>query len=278
MVKNQNHFQVNWKNYIIGVLAVLFLGTIFLQGVVSPYNQSFSSSKMTNDMAYESAGYARNSYYYENDGFAPDVEQRKVIKNANLQLEVVDYDKAKAQIQNSINNYETIVLSENQQKYREDYRVVYYTIKIKSDNLDAFLEELKTYGEVENINVYTNDVTGSYTDYTQRVERYSSQIVKYEAMLKKDIKIEEEIQIQNRIDQLEDQIFYLQKRISTIDEEVAYSDVSLTLREKPSVLSEVDFLGLRDGFKLFMNSLQAGIQFILLLIGFILPFGIIWYI
>lgn len=276
MVKNQNHFQSYWKNYVIGILAVLFLGTMFLQTIVSPYESSFSSKGyMANDMAYERAG--SSSYYYQEGGFAPEVEDRKVIKNANLNLEADDYDKSKAQTQNSITKYEVLVLSENEYKYKDDYRTINYRLKINSDNLDAFLAEIKTYGEIQNLNVYTNDVTGSYTDYTARLERYNSQIKKYNSMLNdKDITITEEIQIQQRIDQLEDQIFYLQKRVDTIDEEVAYSDVSLNIKEKPSTLSEIDFLGLRDGFKLFMNSLEAGIQFILLLIGFLLPFGIVY--
>ena len=94
-------------------------------------------------------------------------------------------------------------------------------------------------------------------------------------MLKKsNLEIEEEIKIQQRIDSLEDSIFYLNKQISNIDEKVEYSEVYLTIKEKPSILSEIDFLGLKDGFKLFMNSLKSGIQFILSILGFIIPFAI----
>lgn len=272
--KNENHFVKNWKNYLIGVLAAFvllpLLGVILGGGMYSG-----GVSNMMVKSSYDSINYEQSiGRSYSDNGFSPEVEERKVIKNANLQLEAEDFDKSKAQVQNSITAHEVIVLSENEYRYNEDYRNINYKFKVNSASLEIFLGEVKTYGEVQSLNVYANDVTGSYTDYTQRVERYNNQIVTYIAMLQnKDITITEEIQIQNRIDSLEDQIFYLTKRISTIDEEVAYSEVSLTVKEKPSTLSEIDFLGLKDGFKLFVNSFEAGLQLVLTLLGFIIvPF------
>ncbi|MDA3855788.1 MAG: DUF4349 domain-containing protein [Candidatus Woesearchaeota archaeon] len=278
--KNENHLKKNWKNYVISIFAAMFLipmlGVILMIGVnFTDFGglSSMSSKSISNDMMYERS--MGSSYYPSYDeGFSPEAEDRKVIKNANIQLEAEDFDKSKSQIQNSITAHEVIVLSESESKYRDDYRNVNYRFKVNSASLDVFLGEIKTYGEVQSLNVYVNDVTGSYTDYTQRVERYNNQIVTYITMLQKEnISIQDEIQIQNRIDNLEDQIFYLNNRISTIDEEVAYSEVYLTVREKPSTLSEIDFLGLKDGFKLFVNSFEAGLQIMLALLGFIIvPF------
>ncbi len=265
----KNYFKHNWKNYVIGFLAILFIGSFMLNSVSYLGTSSYDS--------LSAKSYDRNSIYYGSDeSFAPQTEQRMVIKNANIYLETDDYVQSKSQTQSSINAHSVIVLSENERQYNDDYKVTDYKLKIPSEKLDMFLEELKTYGEVISINVYANDVTGTYADYTQRVLRYQEQIVKYEQMLQKETTIEEEIQLNTRIDQLENQIFSLNNQIAAIDEDVSYSEVYISLKEKPSTLSEIDFLGIKDGFKLFMDSLQNGIKFILFLLGFVLPFAIVY--
>jgi hypothetical protein len=271
----KEHFNKNWKNYLIGILLIIVLFNVLIGGLLSMGTSNFGSQKSLNyEAQYDRAG---SSYYYDSGNDALGEEERKVIKNANLDLETKNFDKAKEQIQSSIDAHDATILSQSQNTYSNDYKRIYYTIKVDSQKLDIFLDEIKTYAEVERINIYSNDVTGTYADYSDRLQRYQTQIQAYEAMLlRKDLEVEDEIQIQNRIDQLEDGIFSLQKRVTNIDEDVAYSQVQISLREEQSVLSELDFLGLKDGFKLFLESLEAGIKFILTILGFILPFAIIY--
>lgn len=270
------HMSNYWKNYVIAILIILLLGISVIGNFGGGY-KSLSLTESSYDMAYQNKAAPRGGIYYNDAGFAPEEEIRKVIKNANLNLETNNYDYSKTQLETSINAHSVLILNQYENKYRDDYRQSSYSFKVPSDKLDIFLSELKNYGEVQNFNVYTNDVTGTYADYSDRLERYNEQIVKYRLMLSKtDLKIEEEIQISQRIDNIEDSIFYLTKQINNIDEDVTYSDVTLSLREEPSVWSEIDFLGFKDGFKMFMESLEAGIQFILYVLGFVLPFAIIY--
>ncbi|MCA9460442.1 MAG: DUF4349 domain-containing protein, partial [Nanoarchaeota archaeon] len=160
-----------------------------------------------------------------------------------------------------------------------DYRSLNYNFKVPSEKLDLFLGELESYGEVISLNVNTNDQTGSYVDFKSRIERYENQMASYENMLLRgNMDIEDEIKIHKRIDQIEDSIFYLKKNIGSIDEQTLYSDVYLTLKEKESFFAEIDFIGIRDGFKLFLESLEFAIKVIFVLVGFLLPFGIIYMI
>ena len=272
----------NWLLYVVvAIFLLLIIGAVGMVSLMltgqSSYNAKSlgmeASSVPVMDSYY---GRAASSYYYDSS-FAPGIEERKIIKNANLNLEVKNFEISKSNIIQYSENYDVIVLSESQNKYQNDYRQISYSLKVPSDNLDSFLEDIKSNGEVLYFNVYSNDVTGTYIDYTDRLERYNEQIEDYKLMLNRDkIEVEEEIKIQQRIDQLEDQIYYIESRLKTIDEEIQYSEVSLTLKEKPSVISEIDFLGIRDGTQLFLKSLDAGMRFIFIAIGFLLPFGILF--
>lgn len=280
MADLKKHFAKNWRNYLIVLLVLMVIGGNFFTSFlplgttsVAQYGKSMES--------YDSVGnsVSRGGIYYDSGSFAPDASERKRIKSGSISVESSKYDYDKVNLNNLIVANNGIVLNENEYKYNDDYRSLSLQVKVPADKFDSVVAQIKSYGEVESVNVYVNDVTGSYEDYSDRVKRYEDQIVVYKAMLgKQNLTIKEEIEIQQRIDQLEDSIFYLNKQIGSIDERVEYSDLSISLQEKPSVWSEIDFLGLRDGFKMFMDSLQGGIKTILNLLGFILPFGLVYLI
>jgi len=272
---NINHFKKSWKNYLIGLLLILFIGNIFLSsnfGISQMMSQSFDNSISSKMISSSERG-----MIVSDAGFAPNIQERKVIKNANLNLETNDYDKSYNQIKNSINTYNVIILSESEYKDNNLDRNLNLNLKIDSTKLDSILSEIKMYGEITNLNIYSDDVTGTYSDYTNRSIRYQTQIEKYYLMLNRiNITIQEEIDVQQRIDQLEDQIFYLEDSKSKLQENVDYSSLYINLKEKPSFIDESNFLGLKDGIMQFLRSLDSGIQFILQLIGFVIPFVIIY--
>lgn len=277
-MKIVDHTQKYWKNYIIGLLLVLV--AISSLGMLSNSISSFDSSiGYTNEAGYAQQDIARSSYYPGRGGSnaAPEEDERMIAKNANLQVETNSYHESVRNVDSLVESYSAIVMSQSENRYDDEYYRSQYSFKVESSKLDAFLNDLQDLGEVEYINVYSNDVTGAVIDLEKRFDRYQTQISRYEEMLTRDeLTIEEEINIQNRIDSLEQSIAYLQERIQRQEEDVSYSDVSFSLIEKQSLLDELDFLGLKEGFKLFLTSLEFGIRFIVSIVGFIIPVALIY--
>lgn len=204
-------------------------------------------------------------------------EDRIITKNANLELITEFYDKTIDDIEKSIQRYNVVVLRERENEYDDNYRRMYYSFKVESSKLDEFLEEIKNHGEVESFSIESNDITKKHIDYTQRLQRYNNQMQRYENMLlDNDLSIEEEIDVQERISSLEDDIFRLESQIKGVEEDVEYSDVTLRVEEEQSLLSELNFMGFKEGFKLFLTSLEFGIKTILSLLGFIIPLSVIY--
>ncbi|MFW6233435.1 MAG: DUF4349 domain-containing protein [Nanoarchaeota archaeon] len=272
----KKHFEKHWKDYLIGlfVVIILFGGFIALLGnlTIGSFDKSLNMAE-----SYK-GGYTQSSSNYNNnndDEFAPEIEDRIIVRNANVNMESKNYDSSKSSIENSVNVHDVVKITENERKYKSDYRSINYKFKVPADKLDLFISEIEKYGEVSNINIYMLDVTGNYADYTNRLNRYQNQMSSYETMLSKpNLEIEDEIKIQERIDSIENNIFYLQNRIGNLKEDVSYSDVTLNLVEKQTALSEIDFLGLREGFQLFINSVQGAVMTILAIVGFLIPFVI----
>ncbi len=263
----KKHFKKNWQTYLIIGLLLVLIGNFF---TYRPFHSDSENILGISKSYYrDSISNYKSSYY---DGEADE----KKITTANINLESENYFNAKNSILNSIKAKEGIILNENEYEDNKGNKNIYINAKVPSNKLNLLLEELKNLAEVKSLNIIIDDVTKSYIDYSDRLNRYKEQIEKYKNMLKRNITVEDEIKIQNRIDQLEDQIFYLKKRVSEIDNDVEYSTLYISLKEKPSILENIDFLGFKDSIKLFLNSLDSAFRLIVGLIGFLLPFGIIY--
>lgn len=269
MNKLLKNMKANWQSYLIILLLLVLIGgssvsTMFTSGGNMMFSKSYSEGvSMMAD--------SRIMPYYGSDD-ALSYEDRKLIKNGNINIETPNYDFAKNSIVSSIKNYDGIILSDSESKDINDNRYTNIRAKVNSENLETLMNEIKSLGEVKSLNIYSNDVTGSYVDYNDRLKRYNEQIEKYQLMLESDkISIEEEVQVQSRIDQLEDQIYYLTKNLGDLNEDITYSDVYVSISESPSILEEVNFLGFKDMGIEFMSSLKGGISFVLKLIGYLIP-------
>lgn len=268
MNKIFKNLKENWLNYsIFGLLLIMVFGMLG-----SGFNSGgYMAKSLANDIAYES------SLYGGSRGFVADEVDRKVTKNGNLNLESNNYDSDKQNILSISEKYGVLILSNNERIDYEDYRSLSLNGKIDASKLEVYLDEVKKFGEVKYFNVYSNDMTEGYIDYSKRILRYEKQLEKYTLMLEKDnLEVKDEVEVQTRIDQIEDNLFYLKKNFNNLDERVVYSDVLISLNEERSVLDNVDFIDLDSGFKGFMGSLGAAIWVVIYVLGFVIPFVIVY--
>lgn len=271
------NIKTHWKNYFIVLLLIVlvlnFNSNTFMGSMMK------SSSSMAMD-SYMESSYIRSDiapYYGNGDDLGSN--ERKIIKNANLNIESKEYEATKVLIASTVNNYDAVILSE-QSSAMSSRDIMYsnYRIKVDSTKLDSFVDELKLLGKVTSVNIYSNDITGTYTDYSKRLERYEEQIAKYVVMLEKDLTVEEEVQVHSRIDQIEEQIAYTKRQIGNFDEDISYSEVYLTVQEVPTLLEEINFQEGKDYAKVFITTIQEALNLVLKILAYAIPFGIIYLI
>ena len=283
MNKIINHLRINWKNYLIVFLAIIIL--------VGPISQTMGNSGFISQAVMYDSYNSHDSYDVRSSALAKGGSgvmlesasvdnfngERKKTKNANGRIETENYDKSKRDLQSILDKYSSIVLSENENKDNKDYRTLYMNAKVDASKFDSFLKEVKNLGEVEYLNINSNDVTQSYESYDERVKRYEKQLQTYKDKLdNKNLEVKDEIEIQTRIDQLEDNIYYLKKSFENVENRVEYSQLSLNLVEKYSISDEVNFTSCEDMWKNFLVALNNGIGTFINILGFIIPFIIIY--
>lgn len=191
---------------------------------------------------------------------------RKIIRNASLDMTVVDvtavYESILAQAQ-SYGGYEL----SRQQSEQNDYIFISAAIRIPPENLDAFIEFIKQAGNVININISTDDITENYYDTEIRLENMEKNLDKYYEYLEESRNIEDTIMVQNQINSLTMEIESLKGKLKLWDSQLSESTVALNIRQENDpvqVRKEVNWnaLSLDDMSYLMTSGLKSVVNFL----------------
>lgn len=216
----------------------------------------------------------------------PSATDRKIIRNAELDIEAVDvvaaYDSILA-FAVEHGGYET---SRSQRK-DNDYMVIDAEIRISPDHLEALLDYAAGLGDVINTLISTEDITDSYYDAKTRLQSMELALERYYDYLEKAKTIEESLSVQSEINNLTLEIESLKGRLRLWDNLLSESVVTLRLRQTndPRKLrKEIDWstLSLNDmaylmkrGFFQVTNTLVGILQWLLIAIVAASPLWIV---
>lgn len=208
---------------------------------------------------------------------APPAETRKLIAKGNVEIKVkpenVDsiYDNINALIKKH-NGYKS---SEKQNEFR--YSV---SASIPSASFEDFTDALnKVGGKMSDKSINVQDVTDAYTDLISEIKSKEAALEQYRVLLKRANKISEIIEIQSKIDYIQNDLDIMNGRRVNIDRKVAYSvvDIDLIIVKKEMAKDDDDDNTPSFGSEL-VDSLSDGWAIIKFLVVFLLrlwPFFII---
>ena len=170
--------------------------------------------------------------------------ERKIIKNYNFNLQTISFDEAYNNMINKITELSAIVdnSSFNNGNIKNTARSVDMTVRIPIDYVDGFIEYLE--GSESKLNVIyksenQQDVTDNYNDTIIRITTLGAELSKLQEFMKKATKVEDLIQIEDRISNVSYEIQRLQNRIKDYDSHINYSTIYLNILEV-KVLTETE--------------------------------------
>lgn len=206
----------------------------------------------------------------------PSADTRKLIAKGNVEIKVkpenVDsiYDNINALIKKH-NGYKS---SEKQNEFR--YSV---SASIPSASFEDFTDALnKVGGKMSDKSINVQDVTDAYTDLISEIKSKEAALEQYRVLLKRANKISEIIEIQTKIDYIQNDIDVMNGRRINIDRKVAYSVVDIDLIIVKKEMAKDDDDGTPSFGSELVDSLSDGWAIIKFLIVFLLrlwPFFII---
>jgi len=176
--------------------------------------------------------------YQANDRAEQTAEQavatnRKLIRSAQVELEIISFDSAVQKITafaNEERGYVATTTSEKQANGKLRGTVV---VKVVPENLDRFLQRIRGLGDLKNQALGTEDVTKAYFDTDARLKNARVMEQRLIDMLKtKTGKVSDLLQVERELGRVREEIEKMQGQLKYWDSQVQFATVTISLAEK----------------------------------------------
>jgi anti-sigma factor RsiW len=164
---------------------------------------------------------------------APELANRKLIRNATVELEIVSFDDAVQKITAFASEEHGYVATTSSQKQANGKLRGEVVIKVLPENLDRFLQKIRGLGELKNQTLGTEDVTKAYFDTDARLKNARVMEQRLIDMLKtKTGKVSDLLQVEKELSRVREDIEKMQGELKYWDSQVQFATVTISLVEK----------------------------------------------
>jgi hypothetical protein len=189
---------------------------------------------------------------------APAEPSRKLVRDAQLDLEVKSYQKTVDAITALSKIGGGYLDSSNSQRGGNGKLQGSVVVKVLPENLDGFLLKLRDLGEIKNQSVSTEDVTKDYYDTEARMDNSRRMEAQLQELLKHDNgKVADLLQVERELGRVRGDIEQMQGQLKLYDFQVQYATVTIALAEKDLNQAAAYLLRENDQFSLFAHDVEA---------------------
>jgi hypothetical protein len=179
----------------------------------------------------ESAGEPRAARQLEQTGAG--AANRKLIRNARVDLEVRSFDEAVQQIAGFANEAHGYIATNNSDKQENGKLRGEVVVKVLPENLDDFLEKLRGVGDLKNQTIGTDDVTKQYFDTDARLKNAQAMEQRLlEVLKRKSDDINDLLAVEKELGRVREQIEQMQGDLKFLDTQAQFATVTIALAEK----------------------------------------------
>ena len=164
---------------------------------------------------------------------APVSANRKLIRNATVELEIARFDDAVQKITAFANEERGYVATTNSEKQANGKLRGQVVVKLVPENLDRFLQKVRGLGELKNQTLGTEDVTKAYLDTDARLKNARVMEQRLIDMLNtKTGKVSDLLQVEKELGRVREEIEKMQGELKYWDSQVQFATVTISLAEK----------------------------------------------
>ncbi len=163
----------------------------------------------------------------------PALANRKLIRNATVELEIVSFDAALPKITAFASEEHGYVATTDSEKQANGKLRGEVVVKILPENLDRFLQKIRSFGELKNQTLGTEDVTKAYFDTDARLKNAHVMEQRLIDILKtKTGKVSDLLQVEKELGRVREEIEKMQGELKYWDSQVQFATVTISLAEK----------------------------------------------
>lgn len=250
------------KDYALLLIVLLVAGVYFISG--TPSLQPRTLSKLMNqtasyggmareeamemDMAYSPApSMVSRAKMAVSDSIQPStalaqdfdpegLNDRKIVKNGSLQIEVEDTEESLGLVKAELSTQKAYITHQNSWEVRRGTLAYNVTIRVPADNLETLSANLEKLGIKKSEDYSTSDITAQYRDTDNRIKNLEVRRDRLRALMERETKnISDVLEIDRELSRVQDEIDNLSNTQTRHDTDVAYSILQLTLSPQPEI-------------------------------------------
>lgn len=208
---------------------------------------------------------------------------RKLIKNVDLEVETEEFDALLSTIEQKTEDLagyiEESYTYNGSAYYGRGTRTAKLTIRIPASKLGAFLSEVAEVSNVISRNERVSDVTLQYVDLDSHKKALMAEQDRLLELLEQAENIEDIISIESRLSEVRYQIESMESKLRTMDNQVSYSTVYLSVEEVRQLTPVVEqSIGdkIATGFRRSLADVGAGIVNFGIGVIIYIPYLLLW--
>lgn len=158
----------------------------------------------------------------------------KIVRTVDLALATTQFDADTRQLQSlteSLGGYVASVSVSGEASARRD-RSAYYSLRIPSDQLDAFLQGVGSIGRITSRYESATDMSTQYADTTMRLTTQKEKMARLQQLLAQASDVSDLLEIESEIADTQYNIDSLESSLRSIDRDVDYSAVTVSVLEQ----------------------------------------------
>jgi hypothetical protein len=195
-------------------------------------------------------------------GLASAFAALKLIRTAQVSVEVAEYDRAAAEVARVAEAFGGYVAESQLSAGRQEHRSGSVTIRVPADRFAAALSALKGVGKVRGESVSTQDVTKAYTDLETRLRVKRDTAGRLRELLRtRTADLPDVLNAERELARVTEEIEQMEGERRFYDQQVAFSTITLALAEPQAVVEAGVFApighALRDSMQVLAQSLAA---------------------
>ena len=228
-----------------------------------------------NDMAAGSAAMGTGTTA---DTAAQSEAGTKIVRTADLTLATTRYDTDVAAVQalaEKLGGYVASVSLSGEPSQRMD-RTAYLSLRVPSDQLDAFLTGLEGIGRIVSRYETATDMSTQYADTSMRLATQREKMTRLTELLKQAADVSDLLEIESEIADTQYEIDALESSLRTIDRDATKSAVTVSLQEQSAgdtaqAVTLTLWQRVGGGFEASIKWLAAFGQNVLVFLAMLLP-------
>jgi hypothetical protein len=182
---------------------------------------------------------------------------RKLVRNATAELEVVSFEEAVQKITAFVAEEKGYVATSSSEKQANGKLRGEIVVKVLPDNLDRFLQKLRGIGELKNQALTTEDVTKAYFDTESRMKNARLMEQRLMEILKtKSNDVADLLKVEKELGRVREEIEKMQGELKFMDSQVQFATVTIQLSEKNMNITAAFLLKERAQLALYATEVE----------------------